>query len=574
MAMMFVPFLDLFKKTVVSHVTMQALQELGKVLDKKHLVSHEERNAMIEYWFHYDQEYQLLKIQLALDKAVQHLETQFGAGIAQLDTALTYRKIDEGIYLVCHALQAYFQADPASRDHQKNDFLRVFERQDPKDLLTLLHKHVTVNDAAGQFLHTLMKSCNYHAYEHWCDHIAITALRAYLSCMHQLNIIHDDLMSQVLMRPQTVQMKVNIMVNQVEEILKTLQESKDGSRGRIFHGAENNQSELMDLVDKFMLHCEEEPMSHNQHCAEKLGEELSEKYPWYSWAVILAEDSSRRPNFIMYSDDFQDDLFIQRSLHSQIFPYIASSVANRPQHDIILNGKKFGMMVVKKRVHVAGKMASRRRLIVLWTKPEDVVFLGSDAKELLQDVDVKDLLPGSKEDCIREQKKAWDVKQSVMENILYEDQMQYVACIGIAGERPQGELGVFVKASADGVSSWPERVQNKTGQLFLWATKVTSKGLEFRARRSCMSLYSLISGLVPMANALTDSSVGTKAGNRDDILIELADDSASNASAGIASPADRISPDDLVSGGTVRSRVDFFERRPNVQAYQFSKAPK
>ncbi|XP_055352907.1 uncharacterized protein LOC129598855 [Paramacrobiotus metropolitanus] len=468
--------LALFIATQTGRLTVIAI---NKILDRIDPASKTVRGDFLDYYLLFDARDEILEIHRELQRTTTELQQSIHVGNHRLSVLIQHHDVDLKLHTISHYLTEFLSSHGALRDHYKQEFLEACRGYDPKGLLIGLHKMITTTDATGQFLNDLIECCEYEPFLQWCDKIALNAFRAHLCALHRLHLImQDGTISDTVFQGQHKTMEA-----QRRDIAKALKSAQIQYARRAFVGNDHRPSDLVTLIDNFMIRCDCAPKTANQQLAETLGAELAQRYPWFAWAVVIAEDNPRWRNFISYSEDFQQNLFLKESVHQQFMPILGKKAAPAPVHRTVLSGENYGIFTCKRKFYAGGKLAHRRRLTVFWINHNDIidVKLSEDDKRGLVNVNIRKVASDFNVQQIKERKLCRTEEHNVIEETLFKNGYQYIACFGLRKARDKNDTGVYFTNQIE-TSSWPLYIQNENGHLLLWLTNVTQKAMD-RQRR-------------------------------------------------------------------------------------------
>ncbi|XP_055352912.1 uncharacterized protein LOC129598857 [Paramacrobiotus metropolitanus] len=350
-------------RSIASYAGRLAVLSLNKLLDQTDPESASVRREFLNYWVVFDTREEILQLLRRLEETRDQLQRTITTGIRELSILIQHRDIDLKLRQIVEHLEMYLAADDQSREFTRKEFLNACQLYDPKGLLVAYHKIITTKDVTGHFLGELVEHCEYQPFLQWCDIIALNALCAYLCAMQKLHVVLED----GKVTKGTLHKQDQRMAGQLEEILKAIKAAQIQYAKKAFIDKTHGQqpSDFVRLVDNFMINSDALPKTANQRLAESLGAELAERYPWYAWAVVIAEDNPRWRNFMAYSEDFQENLFLKESVHQQFMPLFGRRAAPRPVLQTIVAGDSYGIFTCKRKFYTGGKLAHQRRLTVM-----------------------------------------------------------------------------------------------------------------------------------------------------------------------------------------------------------------
>ncbi|XP_055344459.1 uncharacterized protein LOC129592444 [Paramacrobiotus metropolitanus] len=481
----YAPFLDQLTSTLSSIDSVKCVEDFSTVFS-----SSDHPDA--EHWFTCDDRLQVLRYLQNVSQHTAHLFASCETDIPQTNKIVeTSRRIHGHLNNLAGELRKCLQC-PESRSSCHSlimkSFKDAFKQLQPIKMLDDLYKVIiTGAEAESNFevLYEQSNSVSSACFKEWCEFAILTCFRIHLFYMVYLNQIQEMDFPQI-------PVDYDAMIAKFADIMDRLHTAMQQGTKRFFTPNNIQRTEIMELIDGYITEFDREPMSHNREIADKIGAKLNEISPDYAWCVVVAEDTSKMRNTMIYSDDHAQALFLQESIHWQTVPLITQMQA--PRHEAYSQGTECGVVTVAKKVAV-GMEAHQRRITVFWKKLRDQNFdLAPEAREVLSKVDVRDLVSVS-EECVNNRNTVRSPAQDHLEDAVFGMNVDYVVCMGLQQSRTGGELGVY--SSRNG---WLQHVENKSGHILLWLCEASPATLEYRVNKS-----TLFKGLKAMSMALLPS---------------------------------------------------------------------
>ncbi|XP_055352352.1 uncharacterized protein LOC129598462 [Paramacrobiotus metropolitanus] len=379
---------------------------------------------------------------------------------------------------LCEIFDRFDNFITARDPRSQQNFKGVFLAKNARGALVKYHNLITTNDASSRFLDDLVDAYEYEEFSEWCDVLLTNSLRAYWCAIFQRRL--ESECGEI--GAPTLHVQEEELESLLGNIVKTVKSAQNRYHRKPFivrqpenqANGEKPTSDFIRLVDGFMVSCNDAPSRANQQLAGEIGKQLTDRYPWLTWAVVIAEDNHDWRNFIFYSTDFKEHLLFQTSDHEQTLPLLNEILSSGPLHTTKSSGQRYGLFTCKRKFRVAGKLVHQRRITIFWIRHDDImdVNLMADDDSGLRKLDIKKLAKDFNVNKIKERSKHRTEQHRFIEDALYRNGYQYVAYLGLRKSRDACITGMYL-SNHDVSPSWPYHVQNDSGHLVLWITNVT-----------------------------------------------------------------------------------------------------
>lgn len=456
-----------FTKLAVSLAARAATREYLKQIDD---LSTEWSSAVAGHWFGSSHALQLLEISARLDKAVSELTDFHRSGLSEMKAQIAYSEIKRHLNAISDKLHTYNQ----HRENaiSKSEFIAQCATNNPDVLLQELHHCVTVSDVTGRFLEDIIDHCDYLGYKQWQEIISVNAINAYIYWFNYMSIVFCDTIKEgekTAFEEAQVR-KSEKLIAFIKDIAAAFSRKSVYSKSKFLSKVNSSECELAQLLHKFLKDHQTLPFTENQTIAVKVGDTLKQLFPWYEWAVIVAENSATK-HAITLNPELSQEMFFEKSNHV-FLPGSAQPITNiayAPES----TGRMYGILTCSHKhtanLRIISGTKYARRITVFWSEEKDITRASADGRDALSNEICQDIKQRFLSDPLQEINPSYFDLQTVPElkaciqSYGFEYVAQYVAL-----QASDVELGTYPKDL-----TWPRRLEFNiqkitSAHLILW----------------------------------------------------------------------------------------------------------